>query len=95
MSQQAKCNRVLPNLRCREIAIEIRRSGRAVPCRRQGGRASPDSHSLTLPFPYSGVQSKEACNKDDNYHDADDVENVHCVLRLGYARFQCEFAALE
>ena len=30
----------------------------------------------------SDVQTKEACNKDDNYDDADDVENVHCVLRL-------------
>jgi hypothetical protein len=43
----------------------------------------------------SDVQTKEACNKDDNYHYADDVKNVHCVLRLSYARFQYESAALE
>jgi hypothetical protein len=66
MSQQAKCNRVLPNLRCRH-------------------RNSPLEARGIVPSP----------NKDDNYHDADDVENVHCVFRLGYARFQYEFAALE
>jgi hypothetical protein len=27
----------------------------------------------------SGVQSKKACDKDDDYDDADDVENVHGV----------------
>jgi hypothetical protein len=43
----------------------------------------------------SSVQAQEACNKDDNYHYADDVENVHCVLRSRYARFQYESAALE
>jgi hypothetical protein len=36
------------------------------------------------------MQTKEACNKDDNYHYADDVENVHCVLRSWYVRFQYE-----
>jgi hypothetical protein len=46
-------------------------------------------------IPYSGVQTKEACNKDDNYHYADDVENVHCVFRSRYARFQYENEALE
>jgi hypothetical protein len=46
-------------------------------------------------IPYSGVQTKEACNKDDNHHYADDVENVHCVLRSRHARFQYESAALE
>jgi hypothetical protein len=40
----------------------------------------------------SDVQTQEACNKDDNYHYADDVENVHCVLRSRYARFQYESA---
>jgi hypothetical protein len=43
----------------------------------------------------SGVQTQEACNKDDNNHYADDVENVHCVFRSRYARFQYESAALE
>ena len=41
---------------------------------------------------YSGVQTQEACNKDDNYHYADDVENIHGVLRWRYARFQYESA---
>jgi hypothetical protein len=39
---------------------------------------------------HSEVQTKEACNKDDNDHYADDVENIHCTLRLRYARFQYE-----
>jgi hypothetical protein len=35
------------------------------------------------PFlPYSDVQTKEAGNKDDNYHYADDVENIHDVPDL-------------
>jgi regulator of sigma D len=41
---------------------------------------------------YSDVQTQEACNKDDNYHYADDVENIHCVLRSRHARFQYESA---
>src|ERR1700732_3606461 len=41
----------------------------------------------------SGVQTQVACNKDDNNHYADDVENVHCVFRSRYARFQYESAA--
>jgi hypothetical protein len=32
------------------------------------------------------VQSQKTCNYDNYDHDADDVENVHCVLRLTYAR---------
>ena len=48
-----------------------------------------------IAIPYSDVQSTEACNKDDNDDDADDVKNVHCVLRLSYARFQYESVALE
>jgi len=51
--------------------------------------------SLIFHSIYSGVQAKEACNKDDNYHYADDVENVHCVLRSRYARLQYESAALD
>jgi hypothetical protein len=31
---------------------------------------------------YSDVQTQEACNKDDNDHYADDVENVHCVTPI-------------
>jgi hypothetical protein len=41
------------------------------------------------------VQTQEACNKDDNYHYADDVENIHCVLRSRYARVQYESARLN
>jgi hypothetical protein len=37
--------------------------------------------SLIL-HPYSEVQAKETSNKNNNYHDADDVKNIHCVLRL-------------
>jgi len=48
-----------------------------------------------LAIRYSDVQTKEACDKDDNYHYADDVENIHCVFRSRYARFQYESAALE
>jgi hypothetical protein len=35
------------------------------------------------------VQTKEARNKDDNYHHADDIENVHCVLK-GHLRPSAE-----
>jgi len=48
-----------------------------------------------IAIPHSDVQSKEACNKDDYDDDADDVKNVHCVLRSRQARFQDESAALE
>jgi hypothetical protein len=41
-------------------------------------------------IPYSDVQTQQACNNDGNDHYADDVENVHCVLRFKYARFQYE-----
>ena len=54
-------------------------SGIVVPegsCRNRCGK--PD-----LSIRYSDVQTKEACDKDDNYHYADDVENVHVVLRSG------------
>ena len=27
---------------------------------------------------HSDVQTKEACNKDDNDHYADDVKDIHC-----------------
>jgi hypothetical protein len=29
------------------------------------------------------VQPEKACDKENDYDDADDVENVHGVLRLG------------
>ena len=34
----------------------------------------------------SKVRSKKTCNYNNYGHDADDIENVHCVLRLRYAR---------
>ena len=37
-------------------------------------------------MPRHVVQSQKTCNYDNYDHDADDVENVHCVLRLTYAR---------
>jgi two-component sensor histidine kinase len=39
------------------------------------------------------MQPKEASDKEND--DADDVENVHGVLRLRHARFQHESAALQ
>ena len=34
----------------------------------------------------SSVQPEKACDKEDDDDDADDVENVHCTLRLEHAR---------
>jgi hypothetical protein len=36
----------------------------------------------------SNAQSQETCNYDNYDHDADDVENVHWILRLRHARLQ-------
>ena len=58
----------------------------------EGSFAMPQAGSS---IPYSGVQTKEACNKDDNDHYADDIEDVHGVLRRGMCRFQYESGALE
>ena len=44
---------------------------------------------------YSTVQSEVACNEKYYNHDADDVENIHCVLRLRHARLQYEETALQ
>jgi hypothetical protein len=46
-------------------------------------------------FPYSDVQTQEACNKDDNYHYADHVENVHCVLRSSMRDFNMKARRLN
>jgi hypothetical protein len=43
----------------------------------------------------SSMQPKEAGDKENDDDDTDDVENVHCVLRLRHARFQYESAALQ
>jgi hypothetical protein len=39
------------------------------------------------------VQSEEARDEEDYDHDADDVENIHCVHRLRGARLQYEETA--
>ena len=57
--------------------------------------AFPPTEGVANRYVVSGVQTQKACDKDDNYHYADDVENVHCVLRSRHARFQYESAALE
>jgi hypothetical protein len=41
----------------------------------------------------SSVQSEKACDKEDDDDDADNVEDVHGVLRLRHARFQNESGA--
>jgi MtN3 and saliva related transmembrane protein len=43
----------------------------------------------------SSVQPEKACDKEDDDDDADDVENVHCGLRVRHARFQHESTALQ
>jgi hypothetical protein len=42
----------------------------------------------------SSVQPEETRNKENYDDDADDVENVHCELRLRHARLQYEETAL-
>jgi hypothetical protein len=41
------------------------------------------------------VQTKEACNQDDNYYYADDVENVHCVFRSSMGVFSMKARRLN
>jgi hypothetical protein len=41
------------------------------------------------------MQSEETGDKENDDDDADDVENVHGILRLRHARFQHESAALQ
>jgi hypothetical protein len=99
MNQQTSRSRASPGLCHREIAVGARRSAFA---RKQGVRhhtvakavAWPGVTSPTL-LPYSSVQSKEACNEDDNDDNADDVKDVHCVLRLSYARFNMKSRCLN
>jgi len=43
----------------------------------------------------SNVQPEESGNKDYDDHDADDVKNVHCTLRLRHARLQGESTMLQ
>ena len=41
------------------------------------------------------MQTQEACDKENDDDDADDVENVHWVLRLRQADFQYESTVLQ
>jgi hypothetical protein len=41
------------------------------------------------------TQPEESGNKDYDDHDADDVKNVHCTLRLSHARLQYESTMLQ
>ena len=41
------------------------------------------------------TQPEESGNKDYDDHDADDVKNVHCTLRLRHARLQYESTMLQ
>jgi hypothetical protein len=41
------------------------------------------------------MQPEEAGDKENDNDDADDVENIHVVLRLRHTRFQHESAALQ
>ena len=41
------------------------------------------------------TQTQEACNEKYDDHDADDVENIHCVLRSRLVRLQYETTALQ
>ena len=57
------------------------------------------SHNKIRPKSYrivcSNVQPEEPGNKDYDDHDADDVKNVHCTLRLRHARLQYESTMLQ
>jgi hypothetical protein len=55
--------------------------GAATEARKGGQQAFPPTDRVANGNLVSDVQAQEACNNDDNYHYADDVENVHCVLR--------------
>ena len=48
-----------------------------------------------IDFVCSDVYPKEACNKDYDDHDTDDVKNVHCTLPLSHARLQYESTMLQ
>ena len=43
----------------------------------------------------SNVHAQETCDYDDYDHDADDVENVHCALRLRHARLRRKTRRLQ
>ena len=41
------------------------------------------------------MQSEEARDEDDDDHDADEIEYVHCTLRLSDARIRYEGTMLQ
>jgi hypothetical protein len=56
------------------------------------------SHDKIRPRSYRmdcSTQPEESGNKDYDDHDADDVKNVHCILRLRHARLQYESTMLQ
>jgi hypothetical protein len=56
------------------------------------------SHDKIMSKSYRMVcstQPEESGNKDYDDHDADDVKNVHCTLRLRHARLQYESTMLQ
>jgi hypothetical protein len=69
---------------CGQAALLRRRSRTNEPGMAVLKGASQSLRQARSSIPYSGVQTKEACNKDDNYHYAVDRENVHGVLRSRY-----------
>jgi hypothetical protein len=54
-----------------------------------------DHDRVGQPTMLSSMQPKEAGDKQNDDDDTDDVENVHCVLRLSHAAFLYECAALQ
>ena len=52
--------------------------GAATEAEKCGQRAFSPTKRVAIRNLFSDVQAQEACNNDDNYHYADDVENVHC-----------------
>jgi hypothetical protein len=53
------------------------------------------SRSKSYRLVCSDVYPKEACNKDYDDHDTNDVKNVHCTLPLSHARLQYESTMLQ
>ncbi len=58
------------------------------PARRAWVQISRLEFNLPTCAKCSSVQPEKACDKENDDDDADDVENVHGVLRLRHARFQ-------
>jgi hypothetical protein len=59
-----------------------------------GGTGMPN---ITQPYQAvcSNVHAYKTCDDDDHDHDADDIEDVHHVLRLRRVRLQMKATALK